>query len=162
MPDSRTRPAAATAGVTLVQATCVSIDEMAVLLRGPSGAGKSDLALRLIDEGAALIADDLVAVRIEGDRAVARLPGDAPAECRGRLEVRGIGILPVPSVAVATIRLVVDLAPGGAPERLPPPETASIGGIDLPAIRLDPFEASAPARLRLVLRCLAGGIIPGR
>ena len=36
-----------------IQATCVAIDGMGVLLRGPSGSGKSDLALRLIDGGAA-------------------------------------------------------------------------------------------------------------
>ena len=37
----------------LVHATAVAIDGRAVLLRGPSGSGKSDLALRLIDAGAA-------------------------------------------------------------------------------------------------------------
>jgi len=42
----------------LVHATAVAIDGGAVLLRGPPGCGKSDLALRLIDRGAQLIADD--------------------------------------------------------------------------------------------------------
>jgi len=44
----------------LVHATAIAIDGRAVLLRGPSGAGKSDLALRLIDAGARLVADDQV------------------------------------------------------------------------------------------------------
>lgn len=46
----------------LVHGTCIALRLKAkwhaVLLRGPSGAGKSDLALRLIDEGARLVADD--------------------------------------------------------------------------------------------------------
>ncbi len=47
---------------TYVHATCVALQASGrqwrgVLLRGPSGAGKSDLALRLIDAGAKLVAD---------------------------------------------------------------------------------------------------------
>lgn len=143
---------------TTIQATCVAVDGAGVLLRGPSGSGKSDLALRLIDGGAALVSDDLVSIVVEGGRAVARLPGQAPAGTRGRLEVRGVGILPVPTVATAPLALVVELG-GPRPERLPEPETAEIAGISLPLLRLDAFEASAPARIRLVLRRAVGGII---
>ncbi|MBN8532408.1 MAG: aldolase, partial [Alphaproteobacteria bacterium] len=46
----------------LTYGTAVAIGDRAVLLRGASGAGKSDLALRLIDEGAQLVADDQVYV----------------------------------------------------------------------------------------------------
>ncbi|HEX3418624.1 MAG TPA: serine/threonine protein kinase, partial [Stellaceae bacterium] len=54
----------------LVHATAIAIDGRAVLLRGPSGAGKSDLALRLIDGGARLVADDQVELRRAGERVV--------------------------------------------------------------------------------------------
>ena len=40
----------------------------AVLLRGPSGAGKSDLALRLIEAGARLVADDQTELVRRGQR----------------------------------------------------------------------------------------------
>ena len=143
---------------TTIQATCVAVAGAGVLLRGPSGSGKSDLARRLIDGGAALVSDALVSVVVEGGHAVARLPARAPAETRGRLEVRGIGILPVPTVAEARLALVVELG-GPRPARLPGAETAEIGGIFLPLVRLDAFEASAPARIRLVLRRAVGGII---
>jgi serine kinase of HPr protein (carbohydrate metabolism regulator) len=43
-----------------IHGTCIAIDETAVIFLGPSGSGKSDLALRLIDEGATLIADDRI------------------------------------------------------------------------------------------------------
>ncbi|MBT7294587.1 MAG: serine/threonine protein kinase, partial [Rhodospirillaceae bacterium] len=44
----------------LNHATCIALAGKGVLLRGFSGAGKSDLALRLIDGGAKLVADDQV------------------------------------------------------------------------------------------------------
>ena len=43
-----------------IHATCIALDGRGVLLRGPSGSGKSDMALRLIDAGAELVADDRV------------------------------------------------------------------------------------------------------
>ncbi|WP_404326984.1 hypothetical protein [Aerophototrophica crusticola] len=62
-----------------------------------------------------------------------------------------MGILPVPWVGAAPLALVVDLVPPGEVERLPGPATADVAGISLPSLRLAPFEASAPAKLRLAL-----------
>ena len=68
-------PAGASVSETLfVHATAVAIDGEAVLLRGPSGAGKSDLALRLIDGGGALVADDQTLLRRVGERVLVRAP----------------------------------------------------------------------------------------
>ena len=47
--------------MTNVHGTAIDIDGAGILLLGPSGSGKSDLALRLIDGGARLVADDRVA-----------------------------------------------------------------------------------------------------
>ena len=49
-----------TANATQIHATCISIDGIGLILRGPSGSGKSDLALRLMERSAQLIADDRV------------------------------------------------------------------------------------------------------
>jgi RNase adaptor protein for sRNA GlmZ degradation len=139
-----------------VHATCVAIAGAAVLLRGGSGAGKSDLALRLIAGGAALVADDQVELSAEEGRLVAR----APAAIAGKLEVRGLGIVPVPAEAAAPVALVADLVAADAVERLPEPARETILGIEIARVALAPFEVSAPAKLRLALARAAGHIEP--
>ena len=89
----------------LVHGTCVDLDGRGILLRGPSGSGKSDLALRLIDGGARLVADDQVELRRDGHRVLAR----APITLSGRMEVRGLGIVPLPYVTEAALHAVIDL-----------------------------------------------------
>lgn len=131
-----------------VWGTTVAIDGRAVLLRGPSGAGKSDVALRLIDAGAGLVADDRTELVREGDRLVAR----APEALRNRLEVRGIGIVTIGSVARAPLVLAVDLVPPEQVPRLPDPGRWTHAGVSIPLIMLAAFEASTPAKIRLALR----------
>jgi len=134
--------------VKRVHATAVAIRGKGILLRGRSGSGKSDLALRLIDGGAKLIADDVVELEKRG----ARLEARAPTRLRGRIEVRGVGIVAVPSVARARIVLVVDLVGADAVERYPGPAFTKILGIRINLLKLWAFEASAPAKLRLAVK----------
>jgi serine kinase of HPr protein (carbohydrate metabolism regulator) len=129
----------------MIHATCVAIDRVGVLLRGPSGSGKSDLALRLIDGGAALVADDRVVLNVEAGRLVAR----APNAIAGLIEARGLGPLAVRATASVPVGLIVDLVAGREVERYPEPEFHTLLGVRLPLVRLDPFEASAPAKVRL-------------
>lgn len=130
-----------------VHGTAVAWHGKGILLLGPSGSGKSDLALRLIDAGAVLVADDLVRLAADGSRLVARPHGTA-----GLLELRGQGIFRLPAVAAAAVDLVVRLEPPADPgERLPAAETFGLAGLSLPVARLDPFAASAVARLRLLV-----------
>ena len=128
----------------LVHGTCVDLDGRGILLRGPSGSGKSDLALRLIDGGARLVADDQVELRRVGQRVLAR----APAALAGRIEIRGLGIVPLAHVDEASLRGVVDLVASQAVERMPDPRMVALLDIELPAVSLAPFEASAVAKLR--------------
>jgi serine kinase of HPr protein (carbohydrate metabolism regulator) len=135
----------------LVHATCVAIDGIGVLLRGPSGSGKSDLALRLIDEGARLVADD----QVEVVRAGATLTARAPHRIAGRIEVRGIGIVAIGARRSVKLGLAVDLVPRARIERMPAARRCTVVGVKLPLIKLDPFDASAPAKLRLAVRTRA-------
>ena len=81
-----------------------------------------------------------------------RLRAEAPAAIRGKLEVRGIGIVTVPYVASADVVLIADLVPAGTVERLPdPPAKTDFMGLSLPLLRLAPFEAAAPIKLLLAL-----------
>jgi HPr kinase/phosphorylase len=124
--------------------TCVARDGAGVLLIGPPGAGKSDLALRLIGRGFVLVADDQVEI---ADRIAS-----APEALSGLLEVRGLGIVRLPHVARADLKLVVSLTDHS--ERLPAPLTHPTLG--LPMVHLDPASASAADRVALALDCALG------
>jgi len=122
----------------------------AVLLRGPSGSGKSDLALRLIQAGGRLIADDQTHLAVSRRSLIAT----APPVLIGMIEARGVGILTLPRsklLARAPVGLMVDLVPSGQLERLPDPERETLLGIALPRLALAPFEASAVVKLCLAL-----------
>jgi HPr kinase/phosphorylase len=142
-----------------VHATCVLMGTAGVLLRGRPGAGKSDLALRLMEEGALLVADDRVHLTAGNGAVIAR----APDILSGKLEVNGIGLIQVNGDRLAEearLGLIVDLVPDGAVERLPMPISADVMGIELPRIDLAPFEASATAKLWLAVGQGAGVIMP--
>lgn len=139
----------------LVHATCIDVAGSGVLLRGPSGSGKSDLALRLIDGGAWLVADD----QVELTAADGTLHAAPPPVLAGLLEVRGLGLVRLPFAAHAPLRLAIDLTPAAEVERLPEERHCAYHGIILPLIRLAPFEAGAAAKVRLAVRLVTGDII---
>lgn len=138
-----------------VHGTAVEVDGLGVLLLGPSGSGKSDLALRLIDRGARLIADDRTDVSAAGGR----LEVSAPKEIKGLVEARGVGLMPVENRDRAWLGLVIDLAPAEPVERLPEPAGWQCLGVTVPRLALKPFEASAAAKVRLAVRGVKDGII---
>ena len=116
------------------------------LLRGPSGVGKSDLALRLIDAGWRLVADDYTHVWASGEG----LYAGAPDRIAGRIEARGLGIVALPSRAVARIDLLVDCV-RTPPERLPEPAFEIVAGVRLPRLIVDVRPASAAQAVALAI-----------
>ena len=130
----------------LLHGTCIAIRDQGVLILGASGAGKSDLALRLIDRGAALVGDDYLEARIDDGQ----LFLSAPTALQGRLEVRQIGLLRLPWQARAPIALIVRLGEG--PEGVPEPVSETFLGIAVPVLQISPCESSAPIKVELALQ----------
>ena len=134
----------------MLHASTVAIDGQAILITGVSGSGKSDLALRLIDRGARLVSDDYTLVTRVGDM----LTASAPANIKGKIEVRGVGIMNIDPIDSSIAALIIRL--DGNPERLPGfTEAQVVAGVAIPAITLAPFEASAPIKVELALKKLA-------
>jgi serine kinase of HPr protein (carbohydrate metabolism regulator) len=95
-----------------------------------------------------LVADDQVWLVRHGERILVR----SPETIRGRMEVRGIGIVEVKSVAEADLALVVDLVPTGATERMPEADRATrLLGLEVPTMALHPWEGSAAIKLAIAL-----------
>ena len=121
------------------------------LIEGASGSGKSDLALRALEQGFRLVADDRVVVFPAGGR----LYGRAPETLAGLIEVRGLGVVGAPALAFAEIMLIIRCV--DAPEqveRLPDPARQSILGVDVPVFDLWPREPAAPAEIGRMMQSL--------
>ena len=132
-----------------LHASTVALDGRAVMISGPSGSGKSDLALRLLDRGFTLVSDDQTIVRKDKERVLAA----APPTIRGKLEVRGVGIVDIETIDDVPLALVVELTsdiqrlPDDSRERL-------VRDIKLPLISVDAMTASAPSKVALALERL--------
>ena len=103
-----------------VHGSLVEVAGVGVLLLGGSGIGKSECALELVMRGHRLVADDVVIIGADRDGAPT---GSSPELVRHYIELRGIGIVHVPSLfgsesvaERARIELVVRLESWGAGE----------------------------------------------
>lgn len=129
-----------------IHASTVALAGHAVVIMGPSGAGKSDLALRMLDRGFALVSDDRTLVKRDGNRLIA----SAPPNIQGKLEIRGIGIVDMETIADVPVALLVELT--SEIQRLPDENRERpVLGITLPLISIDAMTASAPSKVALAL-----------
>lgn len=151
----------------VVAGTSIGRHGHAVLLRGPPGRGKSDLALRAICQPMLLPGETVLEPfhLVSDDQTVLTRAGgavlvSAPEALRDLLEVRGIGIVRVPCVAMLRLAILVDLtdintevASGETVERMPdyPGRTERILGCQIDRIVLSPLEASAPQKIAFAL-----------
>ena len=129
-----------------IHSSSIVIDDNGVLILGDSGSGKSDLALRLIDNGATLISDDISICRKNSNNIYLY----CPPEIRGLLEVREIGIITVPFVERIKLRLVVNLKSNNN-ERFPKDSSFRILGINIPIINIEGKNSSAVAKIKVKL-----------
>jgi HPr kinase/phosphorylase len=125
-----------------IQGTAMEVMGIGVLLRGDPGIGKSETALSLIERGYSLVSDDVTEIRRTGR---GRILCWASEVTRYHMEIRGLGIIHVPSLfGVSSIRkqteldVVIDLKkPSGDEERVGmSPETVELMGVEIPCITL--------------------------
>ena len=134
-----------------IHTTCIALEGQAILLRGASGSGKSDLALRLMDEGWSLVADDYTEIKVHDGQ----LHASPPDTLKGLLEVRGIGLIQVAYVKDIPIVAAFDLLAFDDIERLPESTYLTLESIDVPLYTLHGHETSAPAKIRIALKAQA-------
>jgi serine kinase of HPr protein (carbohydrate metabolism regulator) len=133
-----------------IHASCVAIGGRAVLIEGGSGEGKSDLALRLIDRGAALVSDDQTICH-RPDRGGTALIASPPATIAGKIEVRGIGIVEMAHVEKVPVALIIEIL--DSPPRFPEDRrTRRVAGVEVPVLPLPALEPSAPIKVELALK----------
>ncbi|APE42281.1 serine kinase [Sulfitobacter alexandrii] len=131
----------------ILHASTVRVGDLGVLIIGPSGAGKSALALQLVALGASLVADD----RTRLSRQDGTVMADVPETIAGLIEARGVGILRLPPAGPTPLALVVDLGQTER-ERIPPPRSHDVLGLELPCL----YRVEGPhfaAAILLYLRC---------
>lgn len=125
-----------------IQGTTLEIMGIGVLLRGVPGIGKSETALALIERGYSLVSDDVTEIRRSSR---GRIVCWANEITRYHMEIRGLGIIHVPSLfGVSSIRrhteldMVIDLKPpsGNEDRTGVHPDTVELMGVEIPCITL--------------------------
>lgn len=129
----------------IAHATCIAYEGRGLLLRGPSGSGKSNLALRLMQRGGVLVADDRTNLSTEGDMLIGR----SPETIEGMLEVRGVGVVRVPYRESTSIDLVIDLVANPDEERIPEPGDCELLGRRVRRIALCAYEQAVLEKIDL-------------
>ena len=141
-------------GLARIHGSLVEVAGVGVLLLGKSGIGKSEAALELVMRGHRLVADDVVWV---GPDASGRPEGWSDELIRYYMELRGIGIVHVPSLfgdGSVLERFGIDLVirlEAWDTDRVEhtglETDRSQVGGFDLPTLHLPVAPGRAIASL---------------
>ena len=126
--------------------TSIVFEDNGLMILGESGSGKSDLALRLIDNGATLISDDITICRKINNEVFLF----SPEKTKGLLEVREVGIITVPYVENVRLNLIARLVDEEI-TRMPEPEYLKILGIKIPKFKINGRNPSSIIKVKVKL-----------
>lgn len=136
-------------------ATAIVVGETGLLFVGPSGAGKSSMAFTCLDAAvsrgwhAALVADDRTCLSVHSGRCVA----SCPDPIRGKLELRGGGIVRLHHIGHAVMHLAVAPGTPSVESRLPhEDEIFACRNFEIPLVRLWHNRAIDPLSALCALR----------
>ena len=116
-------------GSLIIHATCVDINGSGVLILGRSGSGKSSLAINLIALGSKLVADDQCKLVKKNNSFRIFKPASLP----NSIEVRGIGLVSVPTVVETRLDWVINMDEAET-ERMPDLRFTEVGGYRVPTV----------------------------
>jgi serine kinase of HPr protein (carbohydrate metabolism regulator) len=129
-----------------VQTACVAVNGRAVLIESRSDEARTDLTLRMIDRNAVLVADDCTICQRQDGALLAR----APDASRGRIDVRGLGVVELSYAERVPVDLLVVIL--DSPPRFPEDQRKRrIAGIDVPVLALSALDPSAPIKVELAV-----------
>ncbi len=138
-----------------IHGTCVAWGHYAALIRGDSGSGKSDLAFRFaaLQEGECnLVADDRVFLKYSDNKLIV----SGPDSLKGLIELRGVGLVQIPYIESAELKLVIDLVDLEDVPRMQVPYESNcyqtVMGTSLPHAKLYSFEPSAPNKVLALIK----------
>jgi HPr kinase/phosphorylase len=134
----------------------VEIDGTGVLVEGRSGSGKTAMAFGLVE---AAQRDGRPAIFVADDQAMLACRAGvlwalAIAPIAGKAELRGFGIIAVDHTPQSRIGLVASLVEDELVERMPPPRTRVLLGVEVPMLELPRRHESQC--VRIVLAWLGG------
>ncbi len=131
------------AKTTILHASCVALDNRALLITGATGSGKSALALEMMAFGAILVADDRVVLTRKGiDITASAVPTIA-----GLIEARGFGVLNAVAAGPTPVCAVIDLDQTET-DRIPTPRYITLIGTDLPLFYIPQVPHSGAALMQ--------------
>ena len=107
----------------------MDINGSGILILGRSGSGKSTLAINLIALGSKLVADDQCKLVKKNNSFRIFKPASLP----NSIEVRGIGLVSVPTVVETRLDWVVNMDEAET-ERMPDLRFTEIGGYRVPTV----------------------------
>jgi len=107
----------------------VDINGSGILILGRSGSGKSSLAINLIALGSKLVADDQCKLVKKNNSFRIFKPASLP----NSIEVRGIGLVSVPTVVETRLDWVVNMDEAET-ERMPDLRFTEVGGYRVPTV----------------------------